>query len=330
MRAMVLEKQKGSLVLRDLPIPVPGEREVLIRVDACGVCRTDLHIVDGELPSPKLPLIPGHQIVGRVAVLGEGVEGIQVGQRVGVPWLGGSCGECGFCTSGEENLCDKALYTGYFTDGGFAEYCTAQAAYLFPLPEHYTDLEAAPLLCAGLVGYRALRMAGGAKRVGFYGFGASAHLLIQVARYQGKEIYAFTRKGDLQAQTLAKQLGAVWVGDSEQPFSEQLDAALIFAPVGALVPIALKALRKGGTVICAGIHMSDIPSFPYKLLWEERVLRSVANLTREDGRQFLEIAAEIPLQLTITSYPLEKANEALDDLRSGKLSGAAVIDFRKN
>ena len=324
-RAMVLEKMGSPLVLRELPIPQPKSGEVLIRVHTCGICRTDLHVVDGELPHPKLPLIPGHQIVGTIEKLGPGVTSCRVGDRVGVPWLGGSCGYCRYCLSGRENLCDDAVYTGYQRDGGFTDYCVADARFIFPIPPSYPDLQAAPLLCAGLIGYRALRMAGDAKRIGFYGFGVSAHILVQVARYQGMEVFAFTRKGDTAAQAFAKRLEATWVGDSETPPPAPLDAAIIFASDGTLVPRALQATAKGGTVICAGIHMSDIPSFPYDLLWGERVLRSIANLTRRDGEEFLALAPQVPVKTEVNPYPLEQANQALDDLRKGKLIGAAVL-----
>ncbi len=329
MRAMLLEKPKLPLKLCDIPIPIPQANQLLIQVHTCGICRTDLHVVDGELSYPKLPLVPGHQIVGAIIEIGKNVKNFKVGQRVGIPWLGGSCLHCQYCLSGRENLCDHALYTGYQIDGGFAEYCTADARFAFSLPNDYSDIQAAPLLCAGLIGYRALRMAGDAKNLGFYGFGASAHILTQVARYQNRKVFAFTRKGDTAAQNLALHLGAVWSGTSEEMPPVPLDAAIIFAPVGALVPIALKAVGKGGSVICAGIHMSDIPTFPYALLWEERILRSVSNLTRKDGEEFLAIAPKIPIHSEVTTYPLEKTNQALDDLRNGKFVGAAVIKVRE-
>jgi len=325
MRAMVFEGPGRPLRLKELPDPAPGAGQVLVRVHACGVCRTDLHVVDGELPDPKLPLVPGHQIVGTVAALGEGVTGFSKGDRVGVPWLGGSCGRCDYCTSGRENLCDEARYTGYQIDGGFAEFCVADARFCFPIPSGYPDLQAAPLLCAGLIGYRALTMAGDGKRLGFYGFGAAAHILIQVARHQKREVYAFTRPSDEAAREFARTLGAVWAGGSDEPPPVPLDAAIIFAPVGDLVPLALRAVTKGGTVVCAGIHMSDIPSFPYSILWHERVLRSVANLTRRDGEEFLALAPRVPVKTEVTPYPLEKTNEALDDLRAGRFTGAAVV-----
>jgi len=284
-----------------------------------------LHVVDGELTEPKLPLIPGHQIVGTVKATGEGTALFSKGDRVGVPWLGGCCGRCQFCRSGRENLCDEARYTGYQIDGGFAELCVADERFCFPIPDGYPDLQAAPLFCAGLIGYRALRMAGDAQRLGFYGFGAAAHIIIQVARYQGREVYAFTRRGDAEGQAFARKLGAVWTGSSEELPPEPLDAAIIFAPVGSLVPASLRAVAKGGTVVCAGIYMSDIPSFPYSILWGERVVRSVANLTRRDGEEFLELAPKVPVRTEVHPYPLEKANEALNDLREGRFTGAAVV-----
>uniref|UniRef100_A0A7C1K3S7 alcohol dehydrogenase n=1 Tax=Thermomicrobium roseum TaxID=500 RepID=A0A7C1K3S7_THERO len=325
MRAMVLERPGQPLVLRELPIPEPGVGQVLLRVRACGVCRTDLHIVDGELPNPKLPLILGHQIVGEVVQKGPGAERYQIGQRVGVPWLGWTCGECRFCQSGRENLCDRARFTGYTLDGGYAEYAVADERYCFPIPDGYPDEQAAPLLCAGLIGYRALRFAAGARRLGFYGFGAAAHILTQVAVWQGRAVYAFTRPGDVEGQAFARSLGAVWAGGSDELPPEPLEAALIFAPVGALVPQALRAVEKGGVVVCAGIHMSDIPSFPYALLWEERVVRSVANLTRQDGEEFLQLAPEVPVRTQVQLYPLSEANQALEDLRTGRVRGAAVL-----
>ncbi len=327
MRAMVLERPGQPLVLRDLPVPETGPGHVLLRVHACGVCRTDLHIIDGELPNPKLPLVLGHQIVGEVVRVGAGATRFVPGQRVGVPWLGWTCGECKYCRSGRENLCDRARFTGYTLDGGYAEYTVADERYCFPIPEGYPDLEAAPLLCAGLIGYRALRFAGQAQRIGFYGFGAAAHILTQVAVWQGREVYAFTRPGDHEGQAFARQLGAVWAGGSDELPPEPLEAALIFAPVGALVPQALRALEKGGTVVCAGIHMSDIPAFPYALLWEERVVRSVANLTRQDGEEFLSIAPKVPVRTEVQVYRLEDANRALDDLRAGRVRGAAVLQI---
>ncbi len=322
---MVLRGAKQLLQLEELPIPEPTADQVLIQVSACGVCRTDLHIVDGELPLPKLPIVPGHQIVGKIVKLGERVRGFQKGDRVGVPWLGGSDQTCSYCRQNQENLCDRAIYTGYQIDGGYAEYCVADARFIFHLPINYSDIEAAPLLCAGLIGYRALRLAGEAKRIGFFGFGASAHLLTQVMIYRGAEVYAFTRTGDTVKQEVAKKLGAVWASGTDKLPPEPLDAAIIFAPVGPLVPIALESIKKGGVVVCAGIHMSDIPSFPYRILWGERVLRSVANLTRQDGAEFLELAPKIPIRTEVTTYPLEKANQALDDLRHGRFAGTAVL-----
>jgi propanol-preferring alcohol dehydrogenase len=298
---------------------------VLLRVTACGICRTDLHVLDGDLAHPSLPLIPGHQIIGEIAGFGDGVTAFSAGQRVGVPWLGGSCGHCGYCTRGRENLCDEARYTGYQINGGFAEYTVAAAAYCFAIPPQYSDQQAAPLLCAGLIGYRAYRLVESCETIGLYGFGAAAHILIQVARHRGQEVYAFTRAGDTDAQHFARQLGACWAGDSGQSAPVLLDGAIIFAPAGELVPQALRAVRKGGRVVCAGIHMSDIPSFPYDILWGEREVCSVANLTRRDGEEFLPLAAAIPVQTTVHVYPLEQANEALDDLRHGRFNGAAVL-----
>lgn len=325
MRAMVLHRQQTPLVLEQVARPEPGELQLLIRVRVCGVCRTDLHVLDGDLKEPRLPLIPGHQIVGVVEKTGAAATGFSVGERVGVPWLGGSCGSCEFCSRGEENLCDRATYTGYQINGGFAEYCVADHRFCFPIPTGYPDLQAAPLLCAGLIGYRSLRMTGDAARLGFYGFGAAAHILIQLARYQQRRVYAFTRDGDTRSQAFARKLGAVWAGGSAELPPEPLDAAIIFAPVGGLVPAALRAVRKGGVVVCAGIHMSDIPSFPYALLWGERSVRSVANLTRGDGEAFMELAPRVPVQTEVNPYPLEQANQALDDLRRGRFDGAAVI-----
>lgn len=322
---MVLAEIGKPLQVSKLSEPNPAAGEVRLRVRACGICRTDLHVVDGDLKAPKLPLVPGHQVVGVVEALGSGVTSLEVGQRVGVPWLGGSCGVCEFCRDGRENLCAEAVYTGYQRDGGFAESCVADVRYCFPLPKGYPDLQAAPLLCAGLIGYRSYRMTGEAQRLGFYGFGAAAHILIQLARHQGREVYAFTRAGDARSQDFARELGAVWAGGSDETPPAPLDAAIIFAPVGALVPAALKAVRRGGRVVCAGIHMSDIPSFPYALLWEERQLVSVANLTRRDGEEFLALAPQVPVRTTVHPYPLERVNEALDDLRHGRFDGAAVI-----
>ncbi len=328
MKAMVFEGAERPLALREIAKPEPGEGQLLIRVTACAVCRTDLHVVDGELAKPKLPLIPGHEIVGRVAGLGPRVDRFSVGDRVGVPWLGWTCGTCPYCRSGRENLCDQPRFTGYQLDGGFAEFTVADQRFCFALPDFYSDVEAAPLLCAGLIGYRSLRLAGlpeGGRRLGLYGFGAAAHIVAQVARYQGHEIYAFTRPGDSSAARFARELGAVWTGDSTTPPPQLLDAALIFAPVGELVPAALRALAKGGTVVCGGIHMTDIPGFPYADLWEERVIRSVANLTRQDGIDFLALAPRVPVKTRTHTYPLLKANEALDDLRHGRFEGAAVL-----
>ena len=327
MRAMVLEAPGGGLREARLPAPTPGPWQVLVRVSACGVCRTDLHVVDGELPDPKLPLVPGHQIVGRVEESGPGADRYDPGDRVGIPWLGWTCGDCRFCRSGRENLCPRARFTGYTLDGGYAEAVVADERYCFPLPGEAPDVETAPLLCAGLIGYRALRLAGDAERIGLYGFGASAHILCQVAVHQGRRVFAFTREGDDQAQGLARELGAEWAGASEgDPSPEELDAAVVFAPVGALVPEALAATSPGGTVVCAGIHMNDIPSFPYELLWHERTLRSVANLTRADGEEFLALAPEVPVRTTVEVHPLSDAAHALERLRGGKVRGAAVLD----
>ncbi len=325
MRAMVLRQPGRRLELLDLPRPVPGSGQVLIEIGACGVCRTDLHVIDGELTGPKLPLVPGHEIVGRVAALGEGAQGLEPGQRVGVPWLGHTCGRCRYCRKGAENLCDAPGFTGYTIDGGYAEACVADAAYVFPLPEGPGDAELAPLLCAGLIGYRSLVMAGEAATLGIYGFGAAAHILAQLARFEGRRLFAFTRPGDLDAQNFARRLGCEWAGGSDELAPEPLDAAIIFAPVGALVPLALEAVRKGGTVVCGGIHMSDIPGFAYADLWGERRLVSVANLTRADGEAFLELASRAKVATEVTTYPLERANEALADLRRGALTGAAVL-----
>jgi propanol-preferring alcohol dehydrogenase len=305
--------------------PRPSEQQVLIRVSACAVCRTDLHIVDGELTDPKLPLVPGHEIVGIVIGKGAGVDRFALGERVGVPWLGWTCGTCEFCRSGRENLCDRARFTGYHIDGGFAEQAVADQRYCFALPAEYGDVEAAPLLCAGLIGYRALRLAGAARRLGLYGFGAAAHIVTQVARYQGREVFALTRPGDALAQQFARDLGARWAGGSDSAPPEPLDAALIFAPVGSLVPAALRTVTKGGTVVCAGIHMSDIPGFRYADLWHERMIRSVANLTREDAEEFLALAPRVPVRTAAVSYPLTRANEALDSVRDGRIEGAAVL-----
>jgi propanol-preferring alcohol dehydrogenase len=316
---MVLERQGEPLRLAELPDPAPGPGQLLVRVLACAVCRTDLHVVDGELPDPKLPLVPGHQVVGEV------IAGPRAGERVGIPWLGWTCGSCRYCLSGRENLCDRARFTGYHLDGGYAELAVADERYCFPVPEGYPDLQAAPLLCAGLIGYRSLRAAGDAAWLGLYGFGAAAHIVCQVAVWEGRRVAAFTRGGDEEAQHFARALGAAWAGASEDAPPEELDAAIVFAPVGALVPAALRAVRKGGVVVCAGIHMSPIPSFPYELLWGERVVRSVANLTRRDGESFLALAPRVPVRTEVEAVPLEQANDALDRLRSGAVRGALVL-----
>ncbi len=339
LRAMVLERPRTPLVMRERPVPSPAVGEILVKVAACGVCRTDLHVVDGELPHPRLPIVPGHEIVGRVAAMGEGVAGFAIGERVGIPWLGYTCGVCPYCRTGRENLCDRPLFTGYTRDGGYATHTVADARYCFPLPERGEDAEIAPFLCAGLIGWRSYRMAGaeGAQpqraeaneapltALGLYGFGAAAHILAQVAAWQGRRVYAFTRSGDSAAQAFARSLGAVWAGGSDEMPPEPLDAAIIFAPVGALVPVALKAVKKGGRVVCGGIHMSDIPSFPYRLLWEERHVVSVANLTRADAREFLTLVPQAGVRTEVTRYPLQAANRALADLRGGRLQGAAVL-----
>jgi propanol-preferring alcohol dehydrogenase len=325
MRAMVLDRPGLGLAMRDGPVPQPAKGEILVEVKACGVCRTDLHVVDGELPNPKLPIVPGHEIVGRVAAIGAGVLGFARGERVGIPWLGHTCGVCPFCRSGRENLCDAPLFTGYTRDGGYATHTIADANYCFPLPEGAGDAATAPLLCAGLIGWRSYRMAGEGAALGLYGFGAAAHILTQVAAWQGRKIYAFTRTGDTAAQRFAKSLGAVWAGGSDDLPPEPLDAAIIFAPVGPLVVCALKAVKKGGRVVCGGIHMSDIPAFPYRLLWEERQVVSVANLTRADAHEFLAVAPRAGVMTEVMRYPLEAANDALADLRSGALQGAAVL-----
>jgi propanol-preferring alcohol dehydrogenase len=324
-RAMVLDEQREPLRAADVGEPEPGAGQVLVRVDACGVCRTDLHVVDGDLTEPKLPLIPGHQIVGEVVGAGTGAERFAPGARVGIPWLGWTCGECRYCRSGRENLCVRARFTGYHLDGGYADLAVADERYCFPIPDGYSDLQAAPLLCAGLIGYRALRLSGDPERLGLYGFGASAHIICQVAAHQGRRVFALTREGDDEGQAFARELGAEWAGDSVAGPPEQLDAAIVFAPVGPLVPAALRALAPGGTVVCAGIHMSDIPAFPYEILWDERSVRSVANLTRRDGEEFLALAPEVPVRTTVSEYGLLAANEALSDLRSGRLHGAAVL-----
>ncbi|WP_243397361.1 zinc-dependent alcohol dehydrogenase family protein [Crocosphaera subtropica] len=325
MRAMVLEAAKEKLRLELRPIPEPDDKQLLLKIQACGVCRTDLHIVDGELTQAKFPLILGHEIVGTVEAVGKGVKRFSLGERVGVPWLGGTCQHCCYCRTQQENLCEKARFTGYHLDGGYAEYTVANEQFCFAIPKRYSDLEVAPLLCAGLIGYRSYRLVGDREKIGFYGFGAAAHILLQVARHQGRQVYAFTRPGDELGQDFARSLGAVWAGGSEQSPPDSLDGAIIFAPVGALVPVALKAVTPGGVVVCAGIHMSDIPSFPYKILWQERVLRSVANLTRQDGEDFFALAKQIPIQTQVSSFPLTEANVALDCLRQGKIKGAAVL-----
>jgi len=325
MRAMVLERAGRALVERRIPAPSAGPGEVLLRVKACAVCRTDLHVVDGELPEPKLPLIPGHEVVGEVVEVGPGATRWRPGNRAGVPWLGWTCGECAYCVSGRENLCDRARFTGYTLDGGYAEYIAADERFCLPVPEGYSDAEAAPLLCAGLIGYRSLKKAGEARRLGIYGFGAAAHIVAQVARHQGREVLAFTRPGDTGAQEFARELGAAWAGGSDEAPPAPLDAAIIFAPVGALVPAALRAVRKGGTVVCGGIHMSDIPSFPYQVLWGERTVTSVANLTRADGEEFMAQAPDVPVRTEVETFPLAQANEALRRLRQGDLRGAAVL-----
>jgi len=325
MRAMVLEKAGEPLRLTELAVPAPGPTQVLVNVHACAVCRTDLHVVDGELTQPKLPLVPGHEIVGTVAHVGEAVNRFGIGERVGVPWLGWTCDRCCYCRGGQENLCDRAQFTGYTLDGGYAEYTVADQRFCFPIPDLYGNAEAAPLLCAGLIGYRSLRKAGSGKRLGIYGFGAAAHIITQVARYQQREIYAFTRPGDVEAKKFALDLGAAWAGDSNEMPPVGLDAAIIFAPIGAIVPQALQAVRKGGIVVCAGIHMSEIPSFPYSILWEERSICSVANLTRRDGDEFMALAPCIPVRTEVQVFSLEEANSALIRLRTGKVQGAAVL-----
>ena len=325
MRAMVFEQLGKPLTLQERPAPEPGAGEVQLAVHACAVCRTDLHVIDGELPDPKLPLIIGHEIVGQVTRLGNDVRRLSVGDRVGVPWLGWTCGQCSYCRAGNENLCDQARFTGYTIDGGYAEYTVADERFCVPIPESYSDVAAAPLLCAGLIGYRSLLRAGDGKRLGIYGFGGAAHIIAQVAVHQGRSVYAFTRPGDRDAQQFARQVGAAWAGGSDERPPEELDAAIIFAPVGPLVPAALAAVRKGGTVVCGGIHMSDVPSFPYELLWGERTICSVANLTRRDAEEFMKIAPKVPVRTTTHMFPLEQANEALAQLRDGRLEGAAVL-----
>lgn len=326
MRAMVLERPGEPLQLTELPRPTPGPGQLLLRVHACAVCRTDLHVVDGELPSPALPLVPGHEIVGLVEARGAGAERFAPGDRVGVPWLGWTCGVCRYCRSGRENLCDRARFTGYQINGGYAEYTVADERFCFPIPASYSDRSAAPLLCAGLIGYRSLRAAGDAGRIGLYGFGAAAHIVAQIARAENRRVFAFTRAGDIAGQQFARNVGAEWAGGSDEPPPEPLDAAIIFAPVGPLVPVALRHVVKGGTVVCAGIHMSDIPAFPYEILWGERIVRSVANLTRRDGEEFLTLAPRVPVHTTIETMPLAAANQALERLRTGEVTGALVLN----
>jgi alcohol dehydrogenase, propanol-preferring len=323
---MLLDEQARPLRADDVDAPEPGPGQVLVRVRACGVCRTDLHVVDGDLPEPKLPLIPGHQAVGEVKAVGEGTERFAAGQRIGIPWLGWACGECRYCGSGRENLCHRARFTGYDMDGGYAELAVADERFCLPLPDTYSDVDVAPLLCAGLIGFRALRLTGDPERIGLYGFGASAHIVCQVAAHQGRRVFALTRPGDSEGQEFARTLGAEWAGDSDQGPPEELDAAIVFAPVGELVPVALRALARGGAVVCAGIHMSDIPAFPYDILWGERSLRSVANLTRADGEEFMALAPRVPVRTEVEVFPLEQANEALTALRGGRVRGAAVLD----
>lgn len=325
MKAMVLHKPGEELRPEDIEKPKPGEHQVLIKIHACGVCRTDQHIVDGELPDAKLPLIPGHEIIGEVEANGQDAKRFTKGQRIGVPWLGYTCGHCFYCKNGHENLCENAKFTGYTIDGGYAEYTVAEERYCFPIPDHYNDAHAAPLMCAGLIGYRSYSMVGDAEHIGFYGFGASAHILIPIARNEGRSVYAFTRRGDKTGQQFARDMGAVWAGISDERPPHELDAAILFAPVGALVPAALKAVRKAGIVVCAGIHMSDIPSFPYRILWEERQVKSVANLTRADGEGFVKAATKTKIDTEIHTYKLEDANNALQDLREGNFNGAAVL-----
>ncbi|MCW5729811.1 MAG: zinc-dependent alcohol dehydrogenase family protein [Alphaproteobacteria bacterium] len=325
MRAMLMRRSGAPLEAAEVPRPEPGPGQVLVRVSACAVCRTDLHVVDGELASPKLPLVPGHEIVGRVLQAGAGARRFASGTRVGIPWLGWTCGDCDFCRSGRENLCPEARFTGYQIDGGYGEFAVADERFCFALPDEIDDVHAAPLLCAGLIGYRALVKAGSGRQLGLYGFGAAAHIVIQLARWQGWQVHAFTRPGDTEAQGFARQLGAIWAGASDRPAPVPLDAAIIFAPVGSLVPAALRALRPGGRVVCAGIHMSDIPAFPYELLWREREIVSVANLTRRDGEEFFAIAPRVPVRTHVETFPLAQANEALDRLREGRLTGAAVL-----
>lgn len=325
MQAMVLDEPGQAMHMRSLPYPLPGPDQLLVKIAACAVCRTDLHVVDGELLNPKLPIIPGHEIIGRVAACGANAGSFSIGERIGIPWLGWTCGECGYCRSGHENLCESAKFTGYQIDGGYAEYTVADVRYCFRIPNAYSDVEAAPLLCAGLIGYRAFKLTGSADRVGIYGFGAAAHILAQILRYEGKKLFAFTRAGDTVAQDFAARMGAMWVGGSDAMPPEKLDAAIIFAPIGALVPAALRAIRPGGIVVCGGIHMSNIPAFPYDILWREKHLVSVANLTRRDAKEFLALAPKIPIRVTTEALPLSQANTALTRLREGKLTGAAVL-----
>lgn len=325
MKAMVLRAVGKRLELEERPDPLPGAGQIAIAVEACAVCRTDLHVIDGELPGPILPLVPGHEIVGKVAAVGAAIKNLQIGDRVGVPWLGHTCGRCEYCKSGRENLCDDPVFTGYTRDGGFASHTIADAAYSFPLAQFPDPVAAAPLLCAGLIGWRSLRLAGEGNRIGLYGFGAAAHILAQICKWQNRAVYAFTRPGDVKAQSLAKELGATWVGGSDDVPPVPLDAAIIFAPVGALIPKALKCLRKNGTLVCGGIHMSDIPQFPYSLIWEERKIQSVANLTRKDASEFFDVARKANIRTTTHVYPLARANDALDDLRAGNFEGAAVL-----
>ncbi|SES73959.1 alcohol dehydrogenase, propanol-preferring [Nitrosospira multiformis] len=329
MQAMVLDAPREKVRMRCIPRPRPGPDQLLIEIAACAVCRTDLHVVDGELPHPKLPIIPGHEIVGRVIACGADVRDFALGERIGIPWLGWTCGHCRYCLNGQENLCPNARFTGYQIDGGYAEYTVADARYCFRIPDRYSDSEAAPLLCAGLIGYRALKMTGNATRVGIYGFGAAAHIVAQILHYQGRKLFAFTRPGDATAQEFAHKMGAAWAGSSDTVPPEELDAAIIFAPVGALVPIALRAVCPGGIVVCGGIHMSDIPAFPYDILWREKRLVSVANLTRQDGEEFLKLAPQVPIHVTTESFPLSEVNTALTRLREGKLTGAAVLIPKK-
>jgi len=330
MRAMLLDAPRTPLRPADIPVPRPGPGQLLLRVRACGVCRTDLHVVDGELKKPKLPLVLGHQIVGTVEERGPGAERRAAGSRVGVPWLGWTCGECTYCRSGRENLCRRARFTGYEIDGGYAEMATADERFCFEIPEGYPDLQAAPLLCAGLIGWRSLKLAGDGERLGLYGFGAAGHIVVQVARHQGRRVFAFVRPGDEAGRRFALEMGAAWAGGSDEAPPEALDAAIVFAPAGELVPLALRAVGPGGVVVCGGIHMSDVPSFPYELLWEERVLRSVANLTRQDGEEFLALAPRVPVRTQVKPYPLESAGQALDDLRSGRVRGSAVLSILGN